>query len=178
MALVADLCGPPLARCLDCVSLLISPAVLQLWHERIKSYGPGISGALFGAGWWFWVDAVACTNDKVPFVQYIPGIIATLALVMINCVRRDELSDFDPFDEGVYCRSRFWLFISYVVSFGSIIGAVWVFLAGYATKPGVDTVWPGVAAIFQVCFILGSALALFVSRSPGGEGSAALYEPF
>jgi hypothetical protein len=143
-----------------------------------------MSGALFGAGWWFWVDAVACNTQSVPFdqvrparvgaaaaavagarawlfegladsegeracarsfqpavnaarrqhsvhrkarfkarsdgrtkacgrlwpavppllfappppaprpsssLQYIPGIIATVALIMINCVRRDEL---------------------------------------------------------------------------------------
>lgn len=28
-----------------------------------------ISGALFGAGWWFWVDAVACSSQKIPFTQ-------------------------------------------------------------------------------------------------------------
>lgn len=177
MALVADLVGPPISKCAECCTLLVSPIVLQLWNEKVKSYGPGISGALFGAGWWFWVDAVACNSNKVPFVQYLPGIIATVALIMINCVRRDELAEFDPFDEGVYCRSRFWLFVSYIVSFGAIIGAVWVFLQGYATKPGVTTVWPGVAGIFQVCFVLGSALALFVSRSPAEAGSG-LYEPF
>lgn len=57
------------------------------YRSQAKSYGPIISGALFGAGWWFWVDAVTCTPHKVPFDQYLPGIIATLALIMINCVR-------------------------------------------------------------------------------------------
>lgn len=37
--------------------------------------GPGISGAVFGAGWWFWVDAVVCSFVKVPFVHYLPGTI-------------------------------------------------------------------------------------------------------
>jgi hypothetical protein len=64
-----------------------APHTLGLCAMQAKSYGPIISGALFGAGWWFWVDAVTCTPQKVPFDQYIPGIIATLALIMINCVR-------------------------------------------------------------------------------------------
>lgn len=36
---------------------------------QAKSYGPVASGALFGAGWWFWVDAVVCTSHKIPFDQ-------------------------------------------------------------------------------------------------------------
>ena len=55
---------------------------------QAKAYGPGISGALFGGGWWFWVDACAASGTQVPFVQYLPGIVATIALVMINAIRR------------------------------------------------------------------------------------------
>ncbi len=47
---------------------------------------------------------------------------------------REELADYDPFDDGSYCRSRFWLFVSYVVSFGSIVGAVWVLLQHYGER--------------------------------------------
>nr|XP_029117516.1 uncharacterized protein LOC105034630 isoform X2 [Elaeis guineensis] len=35
--------------------------------------GPGIAGAVFGAGWWFWVDAVVCSAVKVSFLHYLPG---------------------------------------------------------------------------------------------------------
>ena len=38
--------------------------------------------------WWFWVDACAASHTKVPFLQYLPGLIATLALIMINSIRR------------------------------------------------------------------------------------------
>jgi hypothetical protein len=44
--------------------------------------------------------------------------------------------DYDPFDDGGFCRSRFWLFISYIVSFGAVAGAVWVLLQDYG-KPSV-----------------------------------------
>ena len=88
------------------------------------------------------------------------------ALSVACWLGRDELLEYDPYDEGVFCRARFWLFISYVVSFGSIIGAVWVLLQDYALVEGVDNVWPGVACLFQVTLILGSALLFFVSRTP------------
>lgn len=37
---------------------------------------------------WFWIDACSASGVKVPFVQYLPGFVATLALVMINAIRR------------------------------------------------------------------------------------------
>jgi hypothetical protein len=35
--------------------------------------GPGVAGAVFGAGWWFWVDAVVCSSVKISFLHYLPG---------------------------------------------------------------------------------------------------------
>ena len=35
--------------------------------------GPGLAGAVFGGGWWFWVDAVVCSDIRVPFLHYLPG---------------------------------------------------------------------------------------------------------
>eukprot|EP00882_Tetradesmus_deserticola_P003957 GHRQ01004183.1.p1 GENE.GHRQ01004183.1~~GHRQ01004183.1.p1 ORF type:complete len:172 (+),score=21.30 GHRQ01004183.1:184-699(+) len=169
------LCDFPICQL---IALLIPPYVVQFWEEKAKSYGPIASGALFGAGWWFWVDAVVCTSHKIPFDQYIPGIVATVALVMINCIRRDDLQDYDPFDDGGFCRSRFWLFLSYVVSFGSVVGAVWVLMQHYAMNSDVaGEVWPGVAGVFQVSCILASGLLFFISRTPA-DGSGGGYEVF
>jgi len=83
---------------------------------------------------------------------------------------RDELHEgYDAYDDGVFCRARSWLFVSYCVSFGAIVGAVWVLLSDYALKEDVQTVWPGVAGLFQVSLVLGSALLFFVSRTPSED---------
>lgn len=34
------------------------------------------------------MDACAASNTQVPLVQYLPGFVATLALIMINAIRR------------------------------------------------------------------------------------------
>ncbi len=47
----------------------ISPRVIEFWNERGKQWGTIASGALFGAGWWFWVDAVCTNSHKIPFDQ-------------------------------------------------------------------------------------------------------------
>mmetsp|Transcript_54449 Transcript_54449/g.173018 ORF Transcript_54449/g.173018 Transcript_54449/m.173018 type:complete len:152 (+) Transcript_54449:276-731(+) len=147
---------------------------MGFWQDKLEDYGPGASGALFGAGWWFWVDAIVCSHHKVPAGDYVPGFIATLALIMINCVRRDELQEYDPFDDGSDCRSRSWLFVSYVVSFSSVVAAVWVLVQNYATNPEIkgDEIWPGVAGVIQCTLILASGLIFWLSRSPAGGGGA------
>ncbi|EEE68842.1 hypothetical protein OsJ_27629 [Oryza sativa Japonica Group] len=35
--------------------------------------GPGVAGAVFGVGWWFWVDAVVCSAVQVSFLHYLPA---------------------------------------------------------------------------------------------------------
>ena len=92
---------------------------------------------------------------------------------------REELEDqYDAFDEGVFCRSRFWLFVSYLVSTSAIIGSILVLLHFYAWNSDVPTLWPGVAGVFQVILVLGSALLFFVSRSGGGTDEYGGYSGF
>ncbi|CAK9171730.1 unnamed protein product [Ilex paraguariensis] len=73
----------------------------ELW----AIFGSGIAGAVFGAGWWFWVDAVVCSSVKVSFLHYFPGlsslscIFASLAALMFNCVRKEDI-DYSPYEEG------------------------------------------------------------------------------
>ncbi|PSC73905.1 transmembrane 50-like protein [Micractinium conductrix] len=149
------------------LELLVSPVVMDWWREHGKRWGPAIAGGLFGAGWWFWVDAVAVSSTHKPFSQYLPGIVATLSLIMINSVRRDELLSYDPYDEGTFCRSRFWLLMAYGISLAAIGGSVVVMLHTGGS----------VASIMQVACILGAALVLFTSRSEG-EGGGGGYEGF
>ena len=91
---------------------------------------------------------------------------------------REDLEDYDAFDEGVYCRSLSWLFMAYIVSFGSIMGSVAVLLQSYALNDAVDAVWPGVAGLFQVTLILAAGLLLFVSRTPADGTSSSNYGTF
>ncbi|KAJ9518487.1 hypothetical protein QJQ45_018514 [Haematococcus lacustris] len=77
--------------------------------------------------------------------HYLPGALATVALVMINCIRREDLQESDPFDDAGYCRPRFWLFVSYLVSFASVVAAVWVLIACFTSNPelSAEERWPG-----------------------------------
>ncbi|CAD6250624.1 unnamed protein product [Miscanthus lutarioriparius] len=64
--------------------------------------GPGVAGAVFGAGWWFWVDAVVCSAAAVPFLHYLPGFFASFAALMFNAVNREDIGDgyYSPYDDS------------------------------------------------------------------------------
>lgn len=91
---------------------------------------------------------------------------------------REDLEEYDAFDEGVYCRSRTWLFLAYIVSFGSIMASVAVLMKDYALNDATTIVWPGVAGLFQVTLILAAGLLLFVSRTPAEGSSSVSYGGF
>ena len=44
----------------------------ELW----AIFGPAVAGTVFGAGWWFWVDAVVCSSVQVSFLHYLPGLLS------------------------------------------------------------------------------------------------------
>ncbi|KAK4767298.1 hypothetical protein SAY86_015048 [Trapa natans] len=110
----------------------------ELW----AIFGPGVAGAVFGAGWWFWVDAVVCSSVKVSFVHYLPGIFSSLAALMFNCVRKEDI-DYSPYDEGEW-RLKLWLFFAYVVSFVSLAASVGLLIQDSLITTG-PSVWTGVA---------------------------------
>jgi Uncharacterised protein family (UPF0220) len=146
--------------------------IKEFYDDHGKKYGTGLAGAVFAMGWFFFLDAVvtAPADAKIGFTKYLPGLAATFALILINSVRLDEISSVDPWDdEGVYCRSRVWLLVAYVVCALAIGGATVTMLTAGAS--GV-----GIASVVQVASILGGALLFFVSRSEGeaGDGSYGL----
>ncbi|KAJ7563628.1 hypothetical protein O6H91_03G117700 [Diphasiastrum complanatum] len=128
------------------------------------AFGPGLAGAIFGAGWWFWVDAVVCSQSTVPFLHYLPGIFASLAALMFNCVKKEDLQEYSSYDDGEGCRSRTWLFLAYVISFVSLAGSVGMLVQDSLVPKGPST-WTGVAGVLQCFLILISGLVFWTSRS-------------
>ncbi|TXG52900.1 hypothetical protein EZV62_022069 [Acer yangbiense] len=154
-------------------------------------FGPGVAGAVFGAGWWLWIDAVVCSSVKISFLHYLPGtlspplclalcnvnthlflrvvrvlvvivivclfagIFASLAALMFNCVRKEDI-DYSPYEEGEW-RLKLWLFFAYVVSFVSLAASVGLLIQDSLVKTG-PSVWTGTAGVLQCVFVLISGL--------------------
>ena len=102
-------------------------------------------------------------KHAVPFLEYIPGIAATLALIITNCVRREDVAD-DAGDDEDVCRSRSLLFLAYVIGFASVCRSVAIFL-DYNKHSDYGS-YPGVANILLTTLITASSLILWLTRAP------------
>ncbi|KAK9863878.1 hypothetical protein WJX84_007588 [Apatococcus fuscideae] len=148
---------------------------------RLRQYCPGIAGAVFGAAWWCWIDAIIYSaavhgTGYPPLIYHLPGIVATLALIFINLISRDDLTNYTDYyssgDEGSETRARCWLFFSYMVAFGAVAGGVAILVTCVQQHP--DIIRIGAASLIQSGLILSSALLLWAFRSEdsGGYGAA------
>lgn len=83
----------------------------------------------------------------------------TLPLLAVS---RDELDAYDAFDEGVYCRARFWLLSAYIISVGAILGSVIVMLHYYGLAEGEPELSPCRRAYIHTY----TAFPSFVCKTP------------
>ncbi|CAI9603440.1 unnamed protein product, partial [Staurois parvus] len=74
--------------------------------------------------------------------------IATVAFLMINAVSNGQVRG-DSYSEGCFGQigARVWLFIGFMLSFGSLIASMWILFGGYVAK-GIPEVYPGIAVCF------------------------------
>jgi hypothetical protein len=84
---------------------------------------------------------------------------------MINCVRRDEMSD--GYDPEMANQKRAWLFFSYLCSFACVGGAI-ASLVTHFDKQGNDQS-VGVAGVVQTVLIMASALVFWATRSASSD---------
>eukprot|EP00992_Anisonema_acinus_P006183 TRINITY_DN19956_c0_g1_i1.p1 TRINITY_DN19956_c0_g1~~TRINITY_DN19956_c0_g1_i1.p1 ORF type:complete len:157 (-),score=45.91 TRINITY_DN19956_c0_g1_i1:74-493(-) len=126
-----------------------------------------ISGALFAAAWWLFVDGwVVYSKDNsgagFDFVMWLPGLLGTLGFVMINMTTPSDLSNSSAVDfDRNPNTTKICFFFSVLVAFISIIAAIWI-LADKSMGKG----WPGIALILQSILLLGSGLAFWFGRGP------------
>lgn len=135
--------------------------------EAVQPYGMLTAGALFGAGWWAWGDVIVraslVQHNTVGFVYYIPGLVATFAVLLMSLIRRDTDSDYVGYgDEGDQCRNKCGLFLAYCCAFGSIAGAVVVLLM--LKQQGGDLMI-GVGSVCQTAILCLSGLITWLCKS-------------
>uniref|UniRef100_A0A3Q4I2R3 Transmembrane protein 50B n=1 Tax=Neolamprologus brichardi TaxID=32507 RepID=A0A3Q4I2R3_NEOBR len=92
------------------------------------------------------------------------GVFSTIAFFMINAVSNGQVRG-DTYGEGCMGRTgaRLWLFIGFMMMFGSLIGSIWILFGGYVVPK--KEVAPGLAVFFQNAFIFFRNLVFPSSRS-------------
>ncbi|KAG7670689.1 hypothetical protein Ndes2526B_g00476 [Nannochloris sp. 'desiccata'] len=143
------------------------------WQENTRKWSPVVAGALFGAAWWSWADAIVFEHvsgaGSPPFKYCLPGIVATLALLLINLVSRDDLAEVSSTgDPGDNTRARAWLLFSFLLAISSVGGSIAVLISTSQAQQFTAT---GVGSVMQCGLILAASLLFWAFRSEG-EGSS------
>jgi len=134
------------------------------------------AGTIFSIGWWIVIDAAAMYPGMKEFnhAYHTCGVIATIALFMINSVSNEVVRG-DGYTEGA-CGShgaRVWLFVGFLLSFGSLIASAWVLFGPYVADNTTDPrlpIAPGVSVFLQNLFIFFSAMIFKFGRVEEGSG--------
>ncbi|CAB1346575.1 unnamed protein product [Coregonus sp. 'balchen'] len=136
------------------------------WGERRNTLASIVAGVLFFTGWWIMIDAAVSypTQEEMNHAFHTCGVFATIAFFMINAVSNGQVRG-DAYGEGCFGRTgaRLWLFIGFMIMFGSLIASIWILFGGYVV-PKKD-VYPGLAVFFQNALIFFSTLIYKFGRT-------------
>uniref|UniRef100_A0A665W6D0 Transmembrane protein 50B n=1 Tax=Echeneis naucrates TaxID=173247 RepID=A0A665W6D0_ECHNA len=105
--------------------------------ERRNTLASVVAGVLFFTGWWIMIDAaVAYTSTEMHHAFHTCGVFSTIAFFMINAVSNGQVRG-DAYGEGCLGRTgaRIWLFIGFMMMFGSLIASIWILFGAYVV-PG------------------------------------------
>jgi len=143
--------------------------------ETVLAY---FAGGLFAIGWWLWIDATVysncnCPNGHTPdsvrveWYHYVPGVISTVALIMINLPSWGDING-SMFNEGSSTKARVWLLISFIIAFAAIIASLWLAITHwFMAKP--DSQWGGIALILNNVLIFVGSLLYRYSKPSGDD---------
>ncbi|NXW85126.1 TM50A protein, partial [Alopecoenas beccarii] len=169
-------------RCSECVD----------WGEKRNTIASVAAGVLFFTGWWIIIDAAVKYPKMEDFNHsyHACGVIATIAFLMINAVSNGQVRG-DSYSEGCLGQTgaRIWLFIGFMMAFGSLIASMWILFGGYVVKGKIQqecdilandfqkvdgdfflllekpVVYPGIAVFFQNAFIFFGGLVFKFGRT-------------
>ncbi|XP_013785834.2 transmembrane protein 50A-like, partial [Limulus polyphemus] len=121
-----------MAGCLDNIHIN-RPEWLELGEKRnaVASIG---AGTMFFTGWWIILDVAARypSMDEFHHAYHVCGVMSTLSLFMINAVSNGQVRG-DSYSTGCIGQqgARVWLFLGFVLGFGSLIAASWILFGAY-----------------------------------------------
>lgn len=114
--------------------------------------------AQFAIGWWAFIDAVIFSRlhdlpVEIKFEDWVPGLLSTLSLVMVNLIDKSALNATEFTHDGSYVafKARLWAFLGVTMALVGV-GEPWRacprFLRFYAGEPW--RAWPRFTSFLMV----------------------------
>ncbi|WFD34935.1 Vacuolar protein sorting-associated protein 68 [Malassezia cuniculi] len=159
------------------------PASLRPNRRSLCVYA---SGALFALGWWFFFDAcirshqIAADGPSETLIQgvdWVPGTISTIGLIIVNIIDKQHLMDSDGSiatgawgaTDPVQWRTRLWLFVGFACLAGGMAGSMALSVVKYTIPSHAGHEEFGFANVVQNASIMASAVLLWISQRTESE---------
>lgn len=117
----------------------------------------GISGLLFAAGWWIFIDGSAYRDVKYggagPFVFYLPGILATIGLFILNNLDK-KLFQEGGWGEETETWEKILIVLAVMLHLAALIACIWIYIDKKEHRQIWERKWQGISSIIQTFLIV------------------------
>lgn len=137
-------------------------------HSRSRTFRSTLQ---LGIGWWVYISETADASDSfskdAAAYSWIPGLIGTLAFIMLNAFKFDVLVNSDDLDDSTAsCKARVWMLVTLLFYAGSFAGGVIFFVNNYAKEEHKDRdQGAGVSVLLNSVFALISGVMMRVGTA-------------
>mmetsp|Transcript_28183 Transcript_28183/g.78904 ORF Transcript_28183/g.78904 Transcript_28183/m.78904 type:complete len:166 (-) Transcript_28183:121-618(-) len=143
------------------------------------------AGVIFGIAWWVYIDGAAygncykrdaagdCVADSVASkaagYHWLPGLGVTIAFIMINGMKWEELSgdSLGGDDSAIASKARCWLIAAMLIGLGCIAAALFIMVEVFVRGDSL-TEWTGISVFVQCLLIFLSAWVMRFGNTPDG----------
>lgn len=168
--------------CFDSIEAVIESLAVMVTPNR-KAVTGYTAGFLFALGWWIFIDGAVynAVKGSVPggrfnqlaFEDWLPGILSTLALFIVNMIDRESLGADDSLYDGsnVAMKARGCAFAGITIALGSVGGALAILTLKYII-PGFngDALYLGICITLQNFLIFIGSMVFWFGRNSEERG--------
>ncbi|KAJ3225109.1 hypothetical protein HDU81_008145 [Chytriomyces hyalinus] len=144
----------------------------QQQRYRQHAQSPFICSALFSACFARVAKLFPSRTMAVGFEDWLPGILSTISLIIVNLIDKDSLNadDFSYSGSNVACKARACAFIGITMAMGALGGSFAILALKYL-MPGLsgEDIYFGVMVTLQNIFIFVGSMTLWFGRNTGNS---------
>jgi hypothetical protein len=149
---------------------------LPEFGPRAKEFGVYLSGGLFTAGWWLFVDGIILASKveqshvTIGFEDWIAGVLTTLGLIVINLIDNSRMQSDLQSGSRVEWVARLFLFVGFALMAGGLAGSISVLVLKYVVpEVGMPEIYFGYTIVGQAMLIMLSTVVLWIAQNTEPE---------
>lgn len=160
--------------------------ITHLSSHTIRAAGVYVSGILYSSAFYYMLDSALWSAHKNPsnvhvgFVDWLPLILCSLGMAIINLVEKSRLNGNNAFGNEYGGNNDTWqakvvLFLGFAFLSGGVADSVVILVLKYIIpKYGLPVLAMGIQNVISSCLVMTSCLILWVAQNMQDDYSYSL----